>query len=75
VFEELQENYLKKKLFSRSTNECVVWNTTIILTSRESTVGSTKVYNWNMGSCSFGFGNDQVTFKGLYMHSMTKKDM
>jgi hypothetical protein len=65
VFEEIEENYLRIFLFSRGTNECVGWSTTIIFTSRKSIVGSTKVYNQNMGSWICGLGDDQVTFKGL----------
>jgi hypothetical protein len=72
VFEETKENY-PRSWVCRNTNEFVGWSIAIVLTSKESVVGLNKAHNWNMGSWIYGFGDDQITFKGL--HSMKKKDM
>ncbi len=65
LFEETNENYPKVIWVCGSIGECVGWSIVVILTSRESKVGWNKTHNQNMGSWIYGFGNDQVTFKGL----------
>ncbi len=55
----------KITLVCKGIGECVGWSTAIILTWKELRIGSNKVHSWNMGSWICGFGDDQVTFKGL----------
>jgi hypothetical protein len=49
----------------KGIGECVGWSTIVIFTSRESRVGSNKVYSRNTISWIYKFGGSQITFKGL----------